>query len=157
MAVEEGKSAPAFSLPSTEGRKVSLKDFKGRPVVLYFYPKDNTSGCTAEACSFRDHFEAYSESKAVVLGVSPDDETSHDKFKTKFGLPFTLLSDKDHAVSEKYGVWQQKSMYGRKYMGIVRSTFIIDANGRIAKIFPKVKVNGHAQEVLEALKELESH
>lgn len=155
MAIAEGMSAPAFSLSSTEGKKVSLADYKGRPVVLYFYPRDATPGCTAEACAFRDSFESFTDSKAVVLGVSPDEDESHTKFKTRFGLPFTLLSDPDHAVAEAYGVWQEKSMYGKKYMGIVRSTFIIDGRGKIARIFPKVKVDGHAKEVLEAVQALE--
>ena len=152
MPVQETKPAPAFSLDSTEGRPLSLKDFKGQKVVLYFYPKDDTSGCTAEACSFRDDFSAFKKAGAVILGVSPDTLKSHDKFKGKYDLPFTLLADPDHTVAEKYGVWKEKSMYGRKYMGIERTTFIIDSAGKIAKIFPKVKVTGHAQDVLAAVK-----
>ncbi len=152
MPVQEAKPAPAFSLDSTEGRPLSLKDFKGQKIVLYFYPKDDTSGCTAEACSFRDDFSAFKKAGAIILGVSPDTLKSHDKFKGKYDLPFTLLADPDHAVAEKYGVWKEKSMYGRKYMGIERTTFIIDSAGKIAKIFPKVKVTGHAQDVLEAVK-----
>lgn len=155
MAVSEGKPAPAFSLPSTEGRSVSLSDFKGRPVVLYFYPRDATPGCTAEACAFRDNIQSYVDIKTTVLGISPDDENSHLKFKTRFGLPFTLLSDADHKVAEAYGVWQEKSMYGKKYMGIVRSTFIIDGHGKVAKVFSKVKVDGHAKAVLDALAALD--
>lgn len=155
MAIAEGQPAPAFSLPSTEGKPFSLKDCKGKIVVLYFYPRDATPGCTAEACSFRDSMDSYIQKEAVVLGVSPDDENSHTKFKTRFGLPFTLLSDADHAVAKAYGVWQEKSMYGKKYMGIVRSTFIIDKKGKIARIFSKVKVDGHSKAVLAAIGELE--
>ena len=122
-------------------------------MVLYFYPKDNTSGCTAEACDFRDSLPNFKKVKAVVLGVSPDSETSHKKFAEKYELPFTLLSDVDKKVLEKYGVWQEKSMYGRKYMGVVRTTVIIDGKGIVKKIFPKVKVNGHVEEVLKTLSE----
>ena len=152
MPLEEGKAAPAFTLESTEGGTVALKNLKGKTVVLYFYPKDDTSGCTAEACSFRDSYADFAAAGAVILGVSPDDLKSHSKFKAKYNLPFTLLADADHAVAEKYGVWKEKSMYGRKYMGVERTTFIINAAGKIAKIFPKVKVPGHHAEVLEALK-----
>src|SRR5271169_3266360 len=116
MSVEEGKAAPAFSLDSTEGKAIALKDLKGKKVVLYFYPKDDTSGCTLEACNFRDHYATFDD--AVVLGISPDDMKSHNKFKDKYKLPFALLADPDHAVAEKYDVWKEKSMYGRKYMGI---------------------------------------
>jgi thioredoxin-dependent peroxiredoxin len=149
VAVEEGKAAPAFDLESTDGKRVALKDLKGKPVVLYFYPKDDTPGCTTEACDFRDHYASFKD--AVVLGVSPDNLKSHEKFKAKFKLPFPLLSDPDHAVAEKYGVWKEKSMYGKKYMGIERTTFIIDAGGKIAKIFPKVKVTEHYKDVRAAL------
>jgi thioredoxin-dependent peroxiredoxin len=152
MAVEEGKAAPAFSLESTEGKKLSLGDLKGKKVVLYFYPKDNTSGCTKEACAFRDIHPGFTKAGAVVLGVSPDDVKSHAKFRGKFDLPFTLLADPDHAVAEKYGVWKEKSMYGKKYMGIERSTFVIDSAGKIERIFRKVKVEGHEVEVMEAVK-----
>lgn len=152
MTVEAGKKAPAFSLESTDGKKVSLKDLAGKKVVLYFYPKDDTPGCTTEACNFRDAFTAYGQAGAVILGVSSDDLKSHDKFRAKYELPFTLLSDPDHAVAEKYGVWQEKNMYGRKSMGIVRTTFVIDSTGNIAKIFPKVKVDGHSEEVLGAVR-----
>ena len=153
MPLEEGKTAPAFTLESTEGNPISLKDLKGKKVVLYFYPKDDTSGCTAEACSFRDSYADFKSEGAVILGVSPDDLKSHGKFQAKYKLPFPLLVDPDHAIAEKYGVWKEKSMYGRKYMGIERTTFIINGAGKIAKIFPKVKVPGHHAQVLEALKE----
>jgi peroxiredoxin Q/BCP len=152
MAVEEGKPAPAFSLDSTEGKKISLKDLQGKKIVLYFYPKDDTPGCTTEACNFRDSFGDFKKAGAVILGVSPDEVKSHDKFKAKFDLPFPLLADPDHAVAEKYGVWKEKSMYGKKYMGVQRSTFVIDSVGKIAKIFSKVKVPEHHEEVLEAIK-----
>ncbi|HEX8718260.1 MAG TPA: thioredoxin-dependent thiol peroxidase [Gemmatimonadaceae bacterium] len=146
-----GKAAPAFTLDTDTGERLSLRDLKGKPVVLYFYPKDDTSGCTAEACEFRDAFPRFDKSKAVILGVSPDPVKSHQKFKAKYELPFTLLADTDHAVAEQYGVWKEKSMYGRKYMGVDRTTFIIDAAGKIAKIFEKVKPQGHATEVEAAL------
>jgi len=146
-----GKSAPAFTLDTDTGERLSLRDLKGKPVVLYFYPKDDTSGCTAEACEFRDAFPRFDKSKAVILGVSPDPVKSHQKFKAKYELPFTLLADTDHAVAEQYGVWKEKSMYGRKYMGVERTTFIIDAAGKMAKIFEKVKPQGHAAEVEAAL------
>ncbi len=152
MALAEGKAAPAFSLESSEGKKVSLKDLKGKKVVLYFYPKDDTPGCTKEACAFRDAFKAYEDADAVIYGVSPDGLKSHGKFINKFSLPFHLLADTDHAIAEKYGVWVEKSMYGKKYMGIERTTFVIDSIGKIARIFPKVKVDGHSDEVLAAVK-----
>ncbi len=152
MSVEEGKAAPAFSMESTEGKVVSLKDLKGKKVVLYFYPKDDTPGCTVEACSFRDSFTDFEKAGAVILGVSPDNLKSHDKFREKFSLPFPLLADAEHAVAEKYGIWKEKSMYGKKYMGVERTTFVIDSAGKIAKIFPKVKVEGHHEEVLAAVK-----
>ncbi len=147
----EGKPAPAFTLDSTEGKPLSLADFKGKKVVLYFYPKDDTPGCTTEACDFRDSFADFKKAGAVILGISPDAVKSHDRFKKKFDLPFPLLADPDHAVAEKYDVWKEKSMYGKKYMGIERSTFVIDSNGKIAKIFSKVKVPKHHEEVLEAI------
>ncbi len=150
--IEEGKKAPDFKLKNQDGETVSLKDFKGKNVVLYFYPKDNTSGCTKEACNFRDEFPKFKNVDAVILGVSPDSVASHKKFAEKYDLPFSLLSDEEKIVLEEYGVWQEKSMYGRKYMGVVRTTVIIDENGKIRKIFPKVKVEGHNKEVLEALK-----
>lgn len=146
-----GKAAPAFSLLSDTGDKVSLKDFKGQPVVLYFYPKDDTPSCTTEACGFRDLFPTFKKGKAVILGVSTDDVKSHAKFRKKYNLPFTLLADTEHAVAEKYGVWQEKSLYGRKYMGIERTTFIIDAAGKLRHVFAKVKSKGHAEEVAEFL------
>lgn len=148
----EGKKAPNFSLLDGEGNKVSLSDFKGKKVVLYFYPKDMTSGCTKEACDFRDSFPNFKKVKAVVLGVSPDSVQSHKKFSDKYDLPFILLSDEKKSVLEKYGVWKEKSMYGRKYMGVERTTFIIDKDGKIVKIFPKVEVNGHVEEVLRVIK-----
>lgn len=147
-----GSKAPAFTLQSDAGKPISLSDLKGGTVVLYFYPKDDTSGCTTQACEFRDNWEAVERAGAVVLGVSPDDITSHEKFKRKYALPFPLLADPDHAVAERYGVWGEKSMYGRKYFGIRRTTFVIDAEGRIAKVFERVKPKGHAGEVLEALR-----
>ncbi len=152
--ISVGKSAPAFSLETDAGEKLSLKDLKGRPVVLYFYPKDDTPGCTVEACEFRDAFPRFKGSKAVILGISPDSVKSHQKFKEKFDLPFTLLADEDHAIAEKYGVWQKKSMYGRSYMGIARTTFVIDKSGKVAKIFEKVKPKGHAEAVEQAIDEL---
>jgi len=149
--LKPGDRAPNFNLISDNGENVSLKDFKGKKVVLYFYPKDMTSGCTAEACDFRDNIKKIEKKKTVVIGVSADDKKSHRKFKTKYGLPFTLLSDPAHEMLEAYGVWQQKSMYGRKYMGIVRTTFIIGENGKIEKVFEKVKVSGHVDEILNNL------
>jgi peroxiredoxin Q/BCP len=152
--LEEGKKAPAFTLPDSDGNKVSLKDYISNNVVLYFYPKDNTSGCTAEACDFRDAFPNFDKVNAVVFGVSPDSVKSHIKFRDKFELPFQLLSDPNKKVVEKYGVWKEKSMYGRKYMGVERTTFIIDKNGKISKIFHKVKVKNHVDDVLKVLEEL---
>jgi peroxiredoxin Q/BCP len=149
--LKEGAKAPAFSLPSDDGGTVALKDLKGKKVVLYFYPKDDTSGCTAEACEFRDSWAAVKKKGAVVLGVSPDGVKSHGKFREKYDLPFPLLADEDHAVAEAYGAWGEKSMYGRKYFGILRTTFVIDEAGRVAKVFEKVKPKGHAAEVLAAL------
>ena len=151
MAVEQGSAAPDFSLMATGGKTISLKDLRGKKVVLYFYPKDDTPGCTKEACNFRDGITAIEKAGAVVLGVSPDDIKSHEKFQAKYKLPFTLLADHDHHTAEAYGVWKGKSMYGRKYMGIERTTFIIDGAGKIARIFEKVKVDGHHEEVLAAL------
>lgn len=152
--VSVGKSAPAFSLDTDAGERLSLKDLKGRPVVLYFYPKDDTPGCTVEACEFRDAFPRFKGTKAVILGISPDSVKSHQKFKEKFDLPFTLLADEDHAIAEKYGVWQKKSMYGRTYMGIARTTFVIDKDGKVAKVFERVKPKGHAEAVEQAIDEL---
>ncbi len=151
MAVAVGRKAPEFSLSGSNGEKVSLSDFKGRTVVLYFYPKDDTPGCTKEACDFRDSAKKFTSRKAAVLGVSPDSLESHDRFIAKFELPFALLSDPDHAVAEKYDAWVEKSMYGRKYMGIERSTFVNDPVGKVKAIFRKVKVDGHIDEVLAAV------
>jgi peroxiredoxin Q/BCP len=149
-----GDKAPLFTLLDKNNEKISLKDFKGKKVVLYFYPKDMTSGCTQEACDFRDAFPAFNKLKTVVLGISIDSVTSHNKFADKYDLPFTLLSDENKEVVEKYGVWKEKSMYGRKYMGIERTTFLIDEEGKIKNIFPKVKVAGHVEEVIKALGEI---
>lgn len=146
--LEPGDKAPDFTAETDGGESVSLKDFRGKKVVLYFYPKDNTPGCTTEACDFRDHAKELDDRNAVVLGVSPDSVKSHDKFKAKFELPFPLVSDPDHAIAEAYGVWQEKSMYGKKYMGIVRSTFLIDEKGKISDVWEKVKVKGHVADVL---------
>ena len=148
----EGKKAPSFKLKDQNGEVISLESFKGKNVVLYFYPKDDTSGCTAEACNFRDEFPKFKKVDAVILGVSPDSVESHKKFAAKYKLPFSLLSDEKKEVCEKYGVWQEKSMYGKKYMGVVRTTFVINEKGIIKKIFPKVKVEDHNTEVMEALK-----
>ena len=149
--IKEGTKAPAFSLPSDSGETVSLKEFKGKTVILYFYPKDMTPGCTQQACDFRDALPSYKKKKAVVLGISRDSVERHQKFKDKYGLPFPLLSDEDGEVCKAYGVWQQKSLYGKKFMGIVRSTFVIDGDGKIKKVFEKVKVKGHSDEVFETL------
>ncbi|MDO8550770.1 MAG: thioredoxin-dependent thiol peroxidase [Ignavibacteria bacterium] len=149
---EEGKKAPAFTLKNQNGETISLNYFKGKNVVLYFYSKDDTSGCTAEACSFRDDFPKFEKTDAVILGVSPDSVESHKRFEQKYNLNFDLLSDEKKEVLEKYDVWKEKNMYGRKYMGVERTTYIIDPEGKIKKIFPKVKVNGHNKEVLESLK-----
>ena len=154
MALEVGDKAPAFKLKNQDGELISLSDLKEKPVVLYFYPKDDTPGCTKEACNFRAEFPKFGKMKAEIIGISADSIESHKKFAEKYKLPFNLLSDEKKEVIEKYGVWQQKSMYGKKYMGIVRTTFIIDSSGKIRKIFPKVKVDEHNKEVIEALKEL---
>ena len=153
MSVEVGDKAPDFSLPADGGGRVSLKALKGKAVVLYFYPKDDTPGCTAEACAFRDQLPDFAKVKAQVVGISRDSVASHDKFKQKFDLPFPLASDADGKVCQAYGVWVEKSMYGKKYMGINRTTFLIDENAKIAKIFDKVDVAAHADEVLEAFGE----
>lgn len=149
--IEAGKKAPAFTLPDQDGNKVKLSDFRGRKVVLYFYPKDNTSGCTTQACGLRDRIDEFDARGAVILGVSPDSAKSHTKFREKHDLPFTLLADVEHAVAEKYGVWQEKSMYGRKYWGIVRTTFVIDEDGRVEQVLPRVKPAAHAEQVLALL------
>ncbi len=153
--MKEGDKAPDFTLPDQNGKPVQLSSFQGKKVVLYFYPKDNTSGCTREACDFRDHFPDFTSLDAVILGVSKDGQKSHANFAQKYELPFTLLSDESTEVMQQYGVWQEKSMYGRKYMGTVRSTFLIDEQGVIRKIWPKVKVAGHAEQVLKAIKALD--
>ena len=151
MTLTAGAKAPSFTLPADDGRRVALKEFKGRTVVLYFYPKDDTTGCTTEACGFRDSWRAVQAAGAVVLGVSPDGAASHQKFKKKYELPFALLADEDHAVAEAYGAWGEKSMYGRKYFGVLRTTYIIDSAGKIAHVFEKVKPRGHAALVLAAI------
>ena len=149
--LKAGDKAPDFSLISDEGKNISLKDFKGKKVILYFYPKDDTSGCTKEACSFRDNIKIVNKKNAVVIGVSKDDTKSHQKFKKKYDLPFTLLSDENLDMLKKYDVWKEKSMYGKKYMGIERTTYIIDEKGKIQDVFNKVKVDGHTEEVLEKI------
>jgi peroxiredoxin Q/BCP len=149
--VEEGKPAPDFALTSDEGTTVRLSELRGKPVVVYFYPKDDTPGCTAQACGIRDNYDAFGERGAVVLGISPDDESSHVKFKQKYGLPFTLLADPDHKVADAYGVWGERSMYRKKYMGIERSTFVIDSEGNVSRVMRRVKPDTHAQQVLDAL------
>lgn len=153
--IETGKKAPAFSLLSDAGEKIALSSLKGKKIVLYFYPKDNTSGCTREACDFRDNMARVKKSGAILIGVSPDSVKSHRGFKEKYSLPFTLLSDETKEMLEAYGVWKEKSMYGRKYMGVERTTVIVDSAGKVARIFPKVKVEGHVDEVLAALKEID--
>lgn len=149
--IEEGKPAPDFELESDSGNTVKLSDFRGRSVVLYFYPKDDTPGCTTEACEFRDAYDVFRERGAEILGVSPDDVGSHGKFKTKYELPFTLLADPEHEVAEKYGVWGERSSFGKKSMGITRSTFIIDPDGNVARAMRGIKPAGHASEVLGSL------
>ena len=150
--LEEGKPAPNFSLASSAGREVSLVDFKNKKkIVLYFYPKDDTPGCTKESCDFRDSIKKIEKEDAVVLGVSKDDLDSHEKFIKKYKLPFILLSDESKETIKKYGIWKEKSLYGKKYMGVERTTVIIDKKGIVRRIFPKVKVDGHLEEVLKAL------
>jgi len=151
VPVEEGQPAPTFTLPSDAGESVSLADLRGKPVVLYFYPKDDTPGCTTQACAIRDAWGDFERAGAVVLGVSPDDEASHVRFKEKFDLPFTLLADTDHEVADAYGVWGEKSYAGKTYMGVNRSTFVIDEDGNVSRIFLNVKPDQHADQVLEAL------
>jgi peroxiredoxin Q/BCP len=152
--VEVGQPAPDFTLPDQDGQEVTLSKLRGRPVVLYFYPKDDTPGCTTEACSFRDARAAYEKAGAKVIGVSPDGVKSHRKFADKYQLPFTLVADPEKAVCQSYGVWQEKTMYGKKTMGVVRSTFVIDAEGIVRRVFPRVKVDGHSDAVLAALQSL---
>jgi thioredoxin-dependent peroxiredoxin len=152
--LEEGKAAPDFTLAADDGKKVNLKDLRGKPVVLYFYPRDDTPGCTKEACAFRDRKKELTKLGAHVLGVSTDDVASHVKFRDKFQLNFPLLADVDHKLAEKYGAWREKNMYGKKSMGIQRSTYLIDAAGKIRKIWKKVSVDGHDEAVLAELKKL---
>ena len=154
--IEEGEKAPDFTLASDGGEKIKLSALRGSPVVLYFYPKDDTPGCTREACSFRDLSKDLKKLGAKVLGVSADDVASHVKFRDKFKLNFPLLADVDHKVAEKYGAWREKNMYGKKSMGIVRSTFLIDSEGRVAKVWKAVRVDGHDEQVIEALRALET-
>lgn len=148
--LNEGSAAPAFKTKDANGETFSLKDLRGQKVVLYFYPKDDTPGCTKEACSFRDAFSQFKKKGIAVLGVSPDSEAKHQKFVTKYKLPFTLLADTDRSIAEAYGVWGEKKFMGRTYMGVHRTTFLIDEKGKIKKIFEKVKPEDHASEVLEA-------
>ena len=150
----EGKKAPAFNTLDQNGNEVSLASFKGQKVVLYFYPQDGTPTCTEQACNLRDNFGALKKEGIVVLGISPDEVAKHKKFETKFDLPFTLLSDPEHTIIEKYGVWGEKQMYGRKYMGLLRTTFLIDEKGVIRKVFLKPKSKQHTEEILNAWKEI---
>ncbi|TWB25763.1 thioredoxin-dependent thiol peroxidase [Nitrospirillum bahiense] len=154
MAVEVGTPAPDFTMPTDGGGSVTLSSLKGRPVVLYFYPKDDTSGCTAEACGFGESLPHFEKVDATIIGVSKDSVASHDKFKKKYNLPFTLASDADSDVCERYGMWVEKNMYGRTYFGIERATFLIDKDGQVAKVWRKVKVPGHVDAVLAAVKAL---
>jgi peroxiredoxin Q/BCP len=151
MKLTEGKQAPDFSLPDEKGKVHKLSDYKGKAVVLYFYPADDTPGCTAEACDLRDDYHKYQKADTVILGVSPDDEASHEAFKKKYKLPFTLLADKGHIVCDLYGVWGEKSTFGKKYFGVNRSTFVIDTQGKIKNIFEKVRAKDNNQKVLAAL------
>ncbi len=150
----EGSKAPAFAAIDSTGKTVKLQDMHGKPVVLYFYPKDDTPGCTLEAKGFQAHLPKFEKAGAVILGVSPDGEKSHCKFAEKYGLAYTLLTDEKHELCERYGVWVEKNNYGKKYWGVQRATFLIDKNGAIAKVWPRVKPDGHAEEVLEAIKGL---
>ena len=149
--LKEGDTAPAISLPTDTGEPFELSSLDGKNVVLYFYPKADTPGCTKEACAFKDASQKFSAANTVIVGVSPDPSKAQAKFKEKFDLPFTLLADAEHTAAEAYGVWKEKSMYGKKYMGVDRTTFVLDPGGRIKKIFPKVKVDGHAEEVLASI------
>ena len=154
--IEEGKKAPNFPLPATNGGKIKLSELQGSPVVLYFYPKDATPGCTTEACDFRDYHGDFEKLGVKVLGMSADPMKAHEKFSEKHELPFPLVSDEEKKTLEKYGVWQEKKMYGKTFMGIVRSTVIIDENGKVVKVWPKVKVKGHVEEVLDVVRNLVS-
>jgi thioredoxin-dependent peroxiredoxin len=152
--IEEDSKAPAFSLKDQNGKTVKLSELKGQPVVVYFYPKDDTPGCTKEACAFRDQQAELKNLGAVVLGISPDDQASHAKFSEKFSLNFPLLVDTDHKVAEKFGAWREKNMYGKISMGVQRSTFLIDSTGKVAKVWKRVQVDGHDQQVIDAVKKL---
>jgi peroxiredoxin Q/BCP len=152
--IDPGKKAPSFSLPDQEGKKHSLADYAGQPVVLYFYPKDDTPGCTRESCAFQDNLPTFKKSQAAVLGVSILNSASKARFAEKYGLKFPLLADEDHEVMEKFGVWQEKSMYGKKYMGVARTTYLIGPDGKVAKRWDGVKVDGHAEEVLAEVQKL---
>lgn len=152
--VQVGQQVPDFRLPASEGGEVALSDFKGKKVVIFFYPKDMTPGCTTEACDFRDAYSAFKDENAVVLGISPDSLQSHDKFIAKHDLPFVLLSDENHEVAEMFGVWKKKNMFGKEFFGIERSTFVIDETGKLEREWRKVKVKGHVDEVLQAVKSL---
>ena len=149
--IQEGAQAPDFTLESDAGEQVSLSELRGKPVVLYFYPKDDTDGCTAQACGIRDAYDEFEQAGAVVLGVSPDSVKTHVKFKNKYGLPFTLLADPEHELAERYGVWGEKKYMGKSYMGINRTTFVIGPDGTVVKVFEKVKPDTHADDVLAAL------
>jgi thioredoxin-dependent peroxiredoxin len=151
MVLQEGTLAPDFILKDETGKERKLSEFKGKPVVLYFYPKDDTSGCTTEACNFRDDYSAYEKAGVVIVGVSPDSRASHGKFKAKYHLPFSLLSDEDHQICALYGAWGAKQLYGREYDGVLRTTYLIDENGMIKKVFEKVKPAEHSAEILAAL------
>jgi thioredoxin-dependent peroxiredoxin len=153
MLISARTEAPDFTLLDENGKSQQLSGYRGKPVVLYFYPKDDTPGCTTEACNFRDDYSTYQNAGVTILGVSPDTPASHKKFKDKFGLPFTLLADENHQVCELYGVWGEKTNYGKTYMGVLRTTFLIDAEGKILQVFEKVKPADHSVEVLAALKE----
>ena len=152
--VEAGQPAPDFTLSDQHGQLVTLSQFRGKPVVLYFYPKDDTPGCTKEACAFRDARATYEDAGAKVIGVSPDDPASHLKFAEKYQLPFTLVADPEKRACQDYGVWKEKNMYGKKSMGVERTTFVIDGAGIVRKVFPRVKVDGHSEQILETLKSL---
>jgi peroxiredoxin Q/BCP len=153
--IKEGDQVPQFSLPADDGAVVTRDSLRGKNTVLYFYPKDDTSGCTKEACDFRDAFPRFGKTDAQVIGVSPDSIDSHRKFKKKYDLPFPLLADEGHHLADEFGVWKEKSMYGRTYMGVERTTVIVDRNGRVARIFPKVRVPGHVEEVEAALRDID--
>ena len=155
MPISAGGQAPDFTLPDDEGRMHTLSDYRGKPVVLYFYPKDNTSGCTKEACGFRDDYSAYQDAGVIILGVSPDSSKSHANFRTKYELPFILLADPDREVLKKYGAWGLKKLYGREYEGVLRTTFLISEDGNILKVFEKVKPANHSAEILAALQDLD--